>query len=69
MYFSCVNEAKERYPDRPLEQISPLLGQISAFDAWDKVTKGLLRMYKGEVLENCSFIKDFRFGSIVSFKS
>ncbi|EOD21916.1 hypothetical protein EMIHUDRAFT_116959 [Emiliania huxleyi CCMP1516] len=49
----------------PFGEHSPYLNDISAIDSWDKVVKGLLRMYEGEVLGKLPVVQHLRFGALL----
>ncbi|VDP25654.1 unnamed protein product [Schistosoma mattheei] len=40
---------------------------ISEVPKWEKVNSGLIKMYKGEVLEKFPVVQHFLFGSLLSF--
>ncbi|PIO70959.1 phosphotyrosyl phosphate activator protein [Teladorsagia circumcincta] len=44
------------------------LWNITAIHTWDRMNKGLLRMYEAEVLQKFSVVKRFRFGALFSFE-
>ena len=51
----------------PLKQTSPMLTDISAVARWQKVTTGLIKMYKGEVLSKVPIMQHFFFGSLLAW--
>ncbi|XP_063933410.1 serine/threonine-protein phosphatase 2A activator-like [Zophobas morio] len=52
----------------PFFEHSPVLYEISQSDSWDKVNRGLFRMYKDRVLHQLSIIRHIHFGTILSLK-
>ncbi|KAK5977673.1 Serine/threonine-protein phosphatase 2A activator [Trichostrongylus colubriformis] len=44
------------------------LWNITAIHAWDRMNRGLLRMYEAEVLQKFSVVRRFRFGALFSFE-
>ena len=68
MYFGCIKFIKEVKKGVPFGESSPLLNDISGVPTWEKVSQGLVKMYKAEVMDKWPVIKHFRFGSIIQFK-
>lgn len=44
-----------------------MLNDISNVDNWEKISSGMLKMYKGEVLDKFVVIQHFLFGDCLSF--
>ena len=68
MYFGCIKFIKEVKKGVPFGESTPLLNDISGVPTWEKVSQGLVKMYKAEVMDKWPVIKHFRFGSIIQFK-
>ncbi|ODV60236.1 peptidylprolyl isomerase RRD2 [Ascoidea rubescens DSM 1968] len=64
MYFHCIafiNDVKTA----SLRWHSPMLDDISGVKTWKKVAEGMVKMYKGEVLNRLPIIQHFFFGNII----
>jgi hypothetical protein len=66
MYFSCIKFIKEVKTHGHFGEHSPMLNDISAVPSWDKVSQGMVKMYKAEVLQKLPVMKHFLFGSIIT---
>lgn len=51
-----------------LPEHSPILYQISNVPKWEKIAKGLIKMYEDEVLKKIVVSQHFYFGSILKFE-
>ena len=51
----------------PFHEHSPMLYDISAVAAWERVTKGLVKMFIGEVLQKLPIVQHFEFGCVLPF--
>mmetsp|Transcript_13474 Transcript_13474/g.11300 ORF Transcript_13474/g.11300 Transcript_13474/m.11300 type:complete len:184 (-) Transcript_13474:22-573(-) len=67
MFGEAVSFVYETKTGAPLAETSPMLWEISRIDSWERVAKGLLRMYHGEVLGKKPVIQHFYFGSVLKF--
>ena len=45
MYFGCILFIKEVKKGAPFAETSPILNDISAVPNWEKVSKGLFKMF------------------------
>jgi hypothetical protein len=64
MYLSCIQYIRQIKTGVPFFESSPMLNDISALVSWEKVAKGLLRLYEGEVLDKRPVVQHFVFGSL-----
>jgi len=67
MYLACIkyiNQVKKG----PFFEHSPMLESISNVIHWDKVTEGMMKMYKGDVLCKFPVMQHFLTGGILSFE-
>ena len=67
MYFHCIKYIKDSKTGHFGEH-SPMLNDISGVVSWNKVSQGLVKMYKVEVLNKFPVMKHFLFGSVITFK-
>ncbi|KAJ4456730.1 putative Serine/threonine-protein phosphatase 2A activator [Paratrimastix pyriformis] len=56
-----------RVKQGPFFEHSPVLYNITAVPSWRKINQGLIKMYKGEVLNKVPIMQHFFFGSLLSF--
>jgi hypothetical protein len=62
MYLSCIRYIRELKNGVPFFESSPMLYDISqTMTSWDKVARGLLRLYQGEVLDKRVVVQHFVF--------
>ena len=67
MYFGSIRFIKSVKKGAPFGESSPMLNDISAVPSWDKVTSGLMKMFKAEVIGKFPVIQHLKFGSILAF--
>ena len=67
LYLDAIKFIKDVKKGVPFAESSPLLHDISGCPNWDKVSRGLIKMYLGEVLNKHPVIKHLRFGSLLVF--
>jgi serine/threonine-protein phosphatase 2A activator len=68
MYLNCIRFIKIAKKGVAFSESSPILHNISGAANWYKVTAGLPKMYKAEVLGKHPVIKHQYFGTIIPFK-
>ncbi|CAH8469195.1 unnamed protein product [Schistosoma turkestanicum] len=68
LLFSCIAYIHQ-CKTGPFEEHSHTLYGISEIPKWEKVNSGLIKMYKGEVLEKFPVVQHFLFGNLLSFDS
>lgn len=64
MYFECIHFINS-IKTASLRWHSPMLDDISAVKTWKKVSEGMIKMYRAEVLGKLPIIQHFFFGSIL----
>ena len=69
MYLSCIKHIKSVKHGASFGEYAPMLDSISAVPIWDKVAKGLVKMYEDEVLKKFVVMQHFYFGSILTYPS
>ena len=67
MYLSCINHIKTVKHGGSFGEYAPLLYSITGVANWEKVAKGLCKMYEDEVLKKYVVVQHFYFGSILIF--
>eukprot|EP01095_Lingulamoeba_sp_RSL-Kostka_P017920 TRINITY_DN959_c0_g1_i3.p1 TRINITY_DN959_c0_g1~~TRINITY_DN959_c0_g1_i3.p1 ORF type:complete len:242 (+),score=69.74 TRINITY_DN959_c0_g1_i3:228-953(+) len=67
MYFSCIKFI-HRMKTGPFGEHSPILNDISGVELWSKVNKGMMKMYKVEVLSKFPIMQHFLFGSLITLE-
>ena len=65
MYLSCIKHIKTVKHGGSFGEYAPLLYSITGVANWEKVAKGLVKMYEDEVLKKFVVIQHFYFGSIL----
>ena len=66
-YLACVAFVKQVKRGAMAEH-SPMLNDISGVARWEKVRGGMLKMYRGEVLEKRPIMQHFLFGSLLPWE-
>jgi len=65
MYFGCIRYIQEIKKGAPFFEASPMLYDISqTLPSWDKVARGLIRLYEGEVLDKRVVVQHFIFSKL-----
>jgi serine/threonine-protein phosphatase 2A activator len=65
MYLGCIRYIRQLKQGVPFFESSPMLFDISqTLTSWDKVARGLLRMYQGEVLDKRQVVQHFLFSKL-----
>ena len=67
MFFSCISSI-HKTKTGPFSEHSSTLWGISNVQEWSKVSSGLLKMYKAEVLSKFPVIQHIPFGTLFSFE-
>lgn len=68
MYLSCVKYVKQVKKGATFAEHSPMLDTISNVPNWDKISKGLIKMYVDEVLKKFVVMQHFYFGNVLKFE-
>ncbi|KAI8823114.1 uncharacterized protein EV422DRAFT_392601 [Fimicolochytrium jonesii] len=66
MYLACIQYIHE-VKKGPFHEHSPMLYDISGVPHWQKVNKGMLKMYIAEVLHKLPVVQHLPFGSLLPF--
>lgn len=66
MYIAAVLFVRQ-VKKGPLTETSPMLTDISAVPSWSKINKGMIKMYRSEVLGKFPIMQHFLFGSLLPF--
>ncbi|XP_065829499.1 serine/threonine-protein phosphatase 2A activator-like isoform X2 [Oscarella lobularis] len=66
MFMSCIDFIY-KMKTGPFNEHSSILYSISGLPTWSKINKGLIKMYKGEVLTKFPIIQHFPFGTLLPF--
>lgn len=62
LYLSCIRYIRDLKRGVPFFESSPMLHDISqTLQSWDKVARGMLRLYQGEVLDKRQVVQHFLF--------
>lgn len=68
MYLSCIKYVKSVKTGGRFSEYAPMLDSISNVPLWEKVAKGLIKMYEDEVMKKFVVVQHFYFGSILPFE-
>ena len=68
LYLSCIKYVKSVKKGGAFAEYAPMLDSISGVPNWEKVAKGLVKMYEDEVLKKFVVVQHFYFGSVLAFK-
>lgn len=63
LYYNAISFIK-KVKTGPFNEHSPILYQISSNKNWEKITRGMLKMYYGEVLTKFPVVQHFFFGGV-----
>ncbi|VDM17533.1 unnamed protein product [Hydatigera taeniaeformis] len=67
LLFSCINYIFQ-VKTGPFAEHSSCLQSLSSVPSWEKVNSGMIKMYKGEVLNKFPVVQHFLFGNILKFE-
>ena len=65
LYLDCVDHIKSVKKGATFPEYAPVLYSITNVKTWDKVAKGLVKMYEDDVLKKVVIIQHFYFGSVL----
>ena len=65
IYLDCVDYIKSVKTGTCFGQYAPILESITNAKNWEKIAKGLVRMYQDDVLGKIVIIQHFYFGSVL----
>lgn len=67
LYLSCIQYIRQLKKGVPFFESSPMLYDISqTLPSWDKVARGMIRLYQGEVLDKLQVVQHFVFSDLFS---
>lgn len=66
-YFGSIKFIKDNKSHAHFGEHSPMLNDISAVPNWEKVSMGMIKMYKAEVLQKHPVMKHFLLGSVITY--
>jgi len=69
LYYGCILYIQSIKKGVPFGESSPMLNDISYLKSWEKVAKGLLKLYEGEVLDKRQVVQHFVFGDFFQGES
>lgn len=65
LYLACIRYIRQLKQGVPFFESSPMLYDISqTMPTWDKVARGMLRLYQGEVLDKRQVVQHFLFSKL-----
>jgi hypothetical protein len=65
LYLSCIRYIRQLKKGAPFYESSPMLYDISqTLPSWEKVARGMLRLYQGEVLDKRQVVQHFVFSKL-----
>ncbi|VDK34125.1 unnamed protein product [Taenia asiatica] len=67
LLFSCINYIYQ-VKTGPFAEHSSCLQSLSGVPNWEKVNSGMIKMYKGEVLNKFPVVQHFLFGNLLKFE-
>lgn len=65
LYLQAIGFIKSVKSGGTFAEHSPILNDISALPTWEKVNKGMMKMYVGEVLGKRPVVQHFVFGTVL----
>ena len=68
LYLNCIKHIKSVKHGASFTEYAPMLDSISTVKIWDKVAKGLVKMYEDEVLKKYVVIQHFYFGTVLVYE-
>lgn len=64
-YLDCLYHIKTVKKGAPFSEYAPVLYSITKVPTWEKVAKGLVKMYENDVMKKFVVIQHFYFGSVL----
>ena len=65
IYLDCVDYIKSVKSGASFAEYAPILESITNAKNWEKIAKGLVKMYEDDVLKRYVIIQHFHFGSVL----
>ncbi len=67
IFIDCIRFIRQVKKGSRFAESSPTLNDISRVPNWGKISTGMVKMYRAEVLFKHPVIKHLRFGSVLNF--
>ena len=68
IYLDCVDYIKSVKSGASFAEYAPILESITNAKNWEKISKGLVKMYEDDVLKKYVIIQHFYFGSVLKIE-
>ena len=68
LYIDCIDHIKSVKSGGSFAEYAPILYSITSAKNWEKISKGLVRMYEDDVLKKVVIIQHFYFGSVLTIE-
>jgi len=68
IYLDCVDYIKTVKSGASFAEYAPILQSITNAKNWEKISKGLVKMYEDDVLKKVVIIQHFYFGSVLQLE-
>eukprot|EP00968_Pinguiococcus_pyrenoidosus_P000737 scaffold47_cov258-Pinguiococcus_pyrenoidosus.AAC.64 len=65
VYIAAIKHVLTIKTGAPFSEVAPMLFDISGLPSWERVLRGLVRLYLGEVLGKFPVVQHFVFGNLI----